>query len=69
MSITSTEDTAERLARLEQTIEHLLAEAKRLGASAAEASVGSSAGLEVGVRLGEVETVEHTRDNGLGITV
>ncbi len=69
MSITSTEDTAERLARLEQTIEHLLAEAKRLGASAAEASVGSSAGLEVGVRLGEVETVEHTRDNGLSITV
>ena len=69
MSITATEDTAERLARLKQTIEDLLAEARRLGASAAEASVGSSAGLEVSVRLGEVETVEHTRDNGLGITV
>ena len=69
MSITATEDTAERLARLKQTIEDLLAEARRLGASAAEASVGRSAGLEVSVRLGEVETVEHTRDNGLGITV
>lgn len=69
MSITSTKDTAERLARLEQTIDDLLREARRLGASAAEASVGSSAGLELSVRLGEVETVEHTRDNGLGITV
>ncbi|NCA71033.1 MAG: metalloprotease PmbA [Sphingobacteriia bacterium] len=63
------DDTAERLARLQQAIEDLLTEAKRRGATAAEASVGSSAGLEVSVRLGEVETVEHTRDNGLGITV
>lgn len=69
MSILTTEDTAERLARLQTIIEELLQEAKREGASAAEASVGSSAGLEVAVRLGEVETVEHTRDNGLGITV
>jgi PmbA protein len=69
MSITATEDTAERLARLQQNIEDLLKEAVRCGASAAEASVGASAGLEVSVRLGEVETVEHTRDNGLGVTV
>jgi PmbA protein len=69
MSIAATEDIAERLARLKQTIEDLLKEAKRRGATAAEASVGSSSGLEVSVRLGEVETVEHTRDNGLGITV
>jgi PmbA protein len=69
MSIAATDDTAERLARLKQTIEDLLKEAKRRGATAAEASVGSSAGLDVSVRLGEVETVEHTRDNGLGITV
>ena len=69
MPIAVNEDTAERLARLKQTIEDLLKEAKRRGATAAEASVGSSAGLEISVRLGEVETVEHTRDNGLGITV
>ncbi len=69
MSITATEDTAERLERLQHTIEDLLKEAKRCGASAAEASVGASAGLDVAVRLGEVETVEHTRDNGLGVTV
>jgi PmbA protein len=69
MSITVTEDTSERLERLQHNIEDLLKEAKRRGASGAEASVGSSAGIEVSVRLGEVETVEHTRDNGLGITV
>ncbi len=64
-----TDDTPERLARLQATIEDLLSEAKRQGASAAEAVVSGSAGLEVSVRLGEVETVEHTRDNGLGLTV
>jgi len=69
MPITATEDTAERLARLNQNIEDLLAQARRQGASAAEAWVASNAGLEVTVRLGEVETVEHTRDNDLGITV
>ena len=69
MSTKATEDTRERLERLQQGIEDLLKEAKRRGASAAEASVGSSAGIEVSVRLGEVETVEHTRDNGLGVTV
>lgn len=69
MPIAATDAIAERLGRLQQTIADLLKEAKRRGATAAEASVGSSAGLEVAVRLGEVETVEHTRDNGLGVTV
>lgn len=62
-------DTAERLARLEQIVADLLAEAKARGASAAEAAASSDSGLEATVRLGEVETVEHTRNNGLGITV
>jgi PmbA protein len=69
MSNLATADSAEQLARLEQTIEDLLKEAKRRGASAAEAVVSNTAGLELSVRLGEVETVEHTRDNGLGISV
>ncbi|MBK5969887.1 peptidase PmbA [Thiorhodovibrio litoralis] len=59
----------EQLAGLRQTLEDLLGEAKRGGASAAEAVVTTSTGLEISVRLGEVETVEHTRDHGLGITV
>jgi PmbA protein len=69
MTITATDDTRERLARLQATIDDLLKEARRRGATAAEAVVSGSAGIEVAVRLGEVETVEHTRDNGLSLTV
>ncbi|MCG8037222.1 MAG: metalloprotease PmbA [Candidatus Thiodiazotropha taylori] len=54
---------------LQQSVEELLQEAKRQGASAAEAAVSSDAGLSVTVRLGETEIIEHTRDNGLGVTV
>ncbi|MFO8024200.1 metalloprotease PmbA [Thiohalophilus sp.] len=55
--------------RYEQIVADLLAEAQRLGASAAEAALSIESGLSVTVRLGEVETVEHNRDKGLGITV
>lgn len=58
-----------RQLELQQLVEDLLQEAKRKGASAAEAAVSSDAGLSVTVRLGETETIEHTRDNGLGVTV
>ncbi len=50
-------------------VQEVLAEAGRQGASAAEATIGMSQGLAVTVRLGEVETVEHTRDKSLGVTV
>jgi PmbA protein len=50
-------------------VDDMLAEASRLGASAAEAAVNVEAGLSVNVRLGEVDTLEHNRDKGLGITV
>lgn len=69
MTEIATNDIRERQARLEQIVEDLLAEARQRGATAAEAAASMSAGLETTVRLGEVETVEHTRDNGLGITV
>jgi PmbA protein len=55
--------------RLASVIEQVLAEAKKSGATAAEAGVNISQGLSVTVRLGEVETVEHTRDKGMGVTV
>jgi len=55
--------------RLAAAVEFALAEAKQSGASAAEAGANISQGLAVTVRLGEVETVEHTRDKGLGLTV
>ena len=43
--------------------------ARRNGASASEAAISRTAGLDVNVRLGDVETIEHTRDNSLGVTV
>ncbi len=60
---------AETLARLQQLVQDLLREAQRQGATAAEASATFSTGLEINVRLGELETLEHTRDNGLSIQV
>ncbi|MEJ2453077.1 MAG: metalloprotease PmbA [Candidatus Thiodiazotropha sp.] len=62
-------DMQERQKRLEQLVDDLLSEARRQGASAAEAGVSSDAGLSLTVRLGAPETIEHTRDNGLGVTV
>lgn len=62
-------DMEKRKAELQQLINDLLGEAKRQGASAAEAAVSSDAGLSLTVRMGETETIEHTRDNGLGVTV
>src|SRR6202140_1848992 len=54
---------------LESIIERALEEARSRGASQAEAAVSQDTGLSVGVRLGEVETLEHQRDRGMGITV
>ncbi len=56
-------------AELEQAVSDVLAEARRRGASAAEASAHRDRGLSATVRLGEVETIEHTRDRGLSVTV
>ena len=54
---------------LEDIVRDVLAEARRLGASSAEAGISSSTGLSVNVRLGDVETIEHTQDRALGISV
>lgn len=58
-----------RQERLEQLVDDLLVEARRQGASAAEAGVSSDTGLSLTVRMGAPETIEHTRGNGLGVTV
>jgi PmbA protein len=65
----SEQQLSARQAQLEQMVNDLLKEAKQQGASAAEAAVSSDSGLSINVRKGEVETIEHTRDQGLGITV
>lgn len=54
---------------LESIVELALAEAGGLGASQAEAAVSQNRGLSVGVRLGEVETLEHQSDRSLGVSV
>lgn len=54
---------------LTSIIERALEEARARGASSAEAAVSQNTGLSVGVRLGEVETLEHQRDRSMGITV
>ncbi len=54
---------------LETLVIDILAEARAQGASAAEAAVSFSSALSVTVRMGEVETLEHHRQRGLGVTV
>jgi PmbA protein len=50
-------------------IAEVITQAMQAGASAAEASVGSHKGFQLNVRHGNVETLEFTRDTGLGLTV
>jgi len=59
----------EEIARLEAVVANVLEEAKNQGASAAEVGLSIESGLSVTCRLGAVETIEHHRDQGLGITV
>ena len=55
--------------KLKIIVNDLLQEATTQGASAAEAGLSVESGLSVTVRMGDVETIEHNRDKGLGITV
>ncbi|MEO8811182.1 MAG: DNA gyrase modulator, partial [Rhodanobacter sp.] len=61
--------TAADLDRLAGLAEDVIRRARAAGASQAEVSASIASGLSVNVRLGEVETVEHTRDRGFGLTV
>lgn len=57
------------LTRINSIGESVLAEASKHGASSAETAISFDRGLTVNARLGEVETIEHHQDHGLGITV
>ncbi|KRG69054.1 metalloprotease PmbA [Pseudoxanthomonas dokdonensis] len=63
------DDSQARLEKLAELSRHLLAKARAQGASQAEVSCSEETGLNVNVRMGEVETVESTRDRGIGVTV
>jgi PmbA protein len=55
--------------KLQTLAELVLTTARAQGASSAEVGLSLSEGLSVNVRLGKVETLEHHRDQSLGITV
>ena len=61
--------SAAELDRLAELAGDVIRRARAAGASAAEVAASIDTGLSVNVRLGEVETVEHTRDRGFGLTV
>ena len=50
-------------------INQVLSRCRELGADAAETELNTGQGLSVSVRMGQVETIEHQRDKGLGVTV
>jgi PmbA protein len=55
--------------KLRQIAKDVLDRAKAQGASAAETEASEGFGQTVTVRRGEVETIEHNRDKGIGVTV
>jgi PmbA protein len=57
------------MARLSELAEAAVRRCRALGADQVEVGAHEDAGLAVNVRMGEVETVEHTRDRGLSVTV
>lgn len=67
--ISQSDSSLEELDRLAQLSEDVIRRARAAGASQAEVSASVESGLAVTVRLGEVETVERTRDRGFGLTV
>jgi len=62
-------DRDKELSLLADSAQQALDYARSLGAESSEVSVSIHYGLEVNVRMGEVETLEHSRDRGLGISV
>ncbi|MDR2678505.1 MAG: metalloprotease PmbA [Zoogloeaceae bacterium] len=56
-------------ATLQQLAAEALAHAATLGATAAEVEVSEGFGLDVSVRCGAVETIEHNRDKDLSVEV
>ncbi|HSE13601.1 MAG TPA: metalloprotease PmbA [Rudaea sp.] len=58
-----------QLDRLTSLAEDVVARCRAAGASEVEVGANVDQGLNVNVRLGEVETIEHTRDRSFGVTV
>jgi PmbA protein len=65
----SSDDSLAQLDRLGNIAEDVIRRCRAAGASEAEVGASVDTGLSVSVRLGEVETIEHTRDRSFGVTV
>ncbi len=62
-------DRDRELNLLEEAATAAIAQARELGADSCEVEASIHFGLSANVRMGEVETLEHSRDRGLGISV
>ena len=68
-TIKSADDSLAQLDTLANLAEDVIRRCRAAGASEAEVGASVDLGLNVSVRLGEVETIEHTRDRSFGVTV
>jgi len=62
-------DRDQELAEIADCTEIAISHARKLGADSSEVSASIHNSVNVNVRLGEVETLEHSRDRGMGISV
>jgi PmbA protein len=63
------ETSLQEIERLADLANDVLARCRRAGATQAEVGISVDRGMSVNVRMGEVETVEHSRDRGVAVTV
>jgi PmbA protein len=68
-SATTADASRAELARLQEIAEDVVRRCRAKGASQADVAASVDEGLSVNVRLGEVETVERTRDRGVSVSV
>lgn len=62
-------DRDQELSDLTESAQAAIDHARSLGAESSEVSASLHYGLDVNVRKGEVETLEHSRDRGFGVSV
>lgn len=67
--VSAPDDSPARISRLSDLARQLLGRARDMGADQCEVNCNEDSGLAVNVRMGEVETVEATRDRGVSVTV
>ena len=68
-TIIDKDNSLAELDRLSEIAEDVIRRCRAKGASEADVAASIDEGLAVNVRLGEVETVERTRDRGVSVTV